>query len=517
MSERQVEEHTDWQAASPWEAGAPGEEPGTPPSGQQAAEETVDWIPDWADARAGEHASGVDAEAGAVGGPGEEVPAPDLPEDTPDAGFGRRSLYEELGLSLDLYDGADPAGGGDDQTLARLLAEAKDVDFPLGDGTEQASSPFPPGSLGGDPLSFSYTGSYDQPATDFGTGDLQVADLAPAASVAAPSHSHARPSRAGHRASTLEPAATPTSANLTADRVLRQRRSAPSRGWRRAVLQATAGTVNLGPSPRELRERELHNRIRTPIHGCQRLAVISLKGGVGKTTTVAALGSMSATLRGDRVIAVDANPDRGTLGEKVVGDVRATVRDFVGRSPRLQRYADVREMTMQAPSRLEVLASESDPLASMAFSEQDYRVVSDVLERFYSLIITDCGTGLLHSAMVGVLAMADSIVVVSSASLDGARSASATLDWLEAHGYTALARDSVAVISAVRPQAGDVHLEEIEDHFAARCRSVVRVPYDPHLSAGGRIDLDQLRPRTYEAYLHLAAEVGDGFGRVPRH
>jgi len=511
MSERQVEEQTDWQAASQaWDAGAAGDEHGTPPGGQPAVEpETADWVPDWADARAGEDSAVGSAEPVAEG-PGDHVPSVDGVGDTPDGAFGRRSLYEELGLSLDLYDTPEPPGAGD-ETLARLLAEAKDMEFPLGDSPTE-SSPFPPGSLGSETDNFSYTGSYDQPATDFGSGDLSVALAAPAP--AAPG-AHARPATASR--SVREPESRPTSANLTADLVLRQRRSAPKRGWRKAVLEATGGAVNLGPSQRELRERELHARIRTPIHGCQRLAVISLKGGVGKTTTVAAMGSMFASLRGDRVIAVDANPDRGTLGEKVVGDVTATVRDFVGRSPRLQRYADVREMTMQAPSRLEVLASESDPLASMAFSEQDYRVVSDVLERFYSLILTDCGTGLLHSAMVGVLAMADSIVVVSTASLDGARSASATLDWLEAHGYTELARNAVAVISAVRPQAGDVQLEEIEDHFAARCRSVVRVPYDPHLSAGGRIDLEQLRPRTYEAYLHLAAEVGDGFGRLRHH
>jgi MinD-like ATPase involved in chromosome partitioning or flagellar assembly len=282
------------------------------------------------------------------------------------------------------------------------------------------------------------------------------------------------------------------------------------------VLGVTGGAVNLGPSAKELRQRELEDRCRIPIRGCHKLAVISLKGGVGKTTTVAALGSMFASLRGDRVIAVDANPDRGTLGEKIVGEVTTTVRDFVGRSPRLHRYADVREFTAQAPSRLEVLSSESDPLASMAFSEQDYRVVSDVLERFYSLILTDCGTGLLHSAMVGVLAMADQIIVVSSASLDGARSASATLDWLDAHGYESLANDSVTVISSVRPRAEAVDLDEIEDHFAARSRAVVRIPYDPHLSAGGRIELDQLKPATYESYLHLAAEVAEGFAKTAR-
>src|SRR5262249_31582987 len=147
--------------------------------------------------------------------------------------------------------------------------------------------------------------------------------------------------------------------------------------------------------------------------------------------------------------------------------------------------------------------SDADPLVSMAFSENDYRVATGILEQFYNLILTDCGTGLLHSAMVGVLGLADSLIVVSSASLDGARSASATLDWLAHHGYADLVRRSVAVISTVHPGGGNVDVSKLEEHFASRCRAVVRIPFDPHLEEGAVIELDDLAPETYEAYLRL--------------
>jgi len=240
--------------------------------------------------------------------------------------------------------------------------------------------------------------------------------------------------------------------------------------------------------------------------------MLSLKGGVGKTTTTTALGSTFASLRGDRVIAVDANPDRGTLIERVPRESGATVRHLLQARHDLQRYADVRTFTNQSPTRLEVLASDSDPSASLAFSEQDYRDTVTTLERFYNLILTDCGTGLLHSAMSGILGVASSLVVVSSPSLDGARSASATLDWLEAHGFGHLAREAVVVISSVRLGGGIVDVLQLEDHFAARCRAVVSIPYDPHLEAGGVLDLDELDEETRAAYLELAAVVGDGFG-----
>ncbi|MGC7194433.1 MinD/ParA family protein, partial [Mycobacteroides abscessus subsp. abscessus] len=97
----------------------------------------------------------------------------------------------------------------------------------------------------------------------------------------------------------------------------------------------------------------------------------------------------------------------------------------------INRYSDVRRHTSQSASRLEILASERDPASSELFSEDDYRAVMRILQRFYNIIITDCGTGLMHSAMAGVLDEANALIVVSSPAIDGARSALATLDWLD--------------------------------------------------------------------------------------
>jgi MinD-like ATPase involved in chromosome partitioning or flagellar assembly len=243
---------------------------------------------------------------------------------------------------------------------------------------------------------------------------------------------------------------------------------------------------------------------------------MSLKGGVGKTTTAVGLGATLSSLRGDRVIAMDANPDRGTLSDKVRLETSATVRDLLNERAEVTRYADVRAYTSQASSRLEILASDRDPGVTVAFSADDYRAVARVLEHYYSICITDCGTGLLHSAMSGILELADHIVLVSSPSVDGARSASATLDWLEAHDYADLVRNGVVVLSTIRPRSrSTVDLDRLEQHFAARCRAVVRIPYDAHLEEGAEVELELLSSETAEAYLQLAALVGDGFA-VPR-
>ncbi|MEU8178431.1 MinD/ParA family protein [Microbispora hainanensis] len=305
----------------------------------------------------------------------------------------------------------------------------------------------------------------------------------------------------------------PTADSLDPVTLLRGRRNAPATGWRRLVYKASAGLIKPGEAPEVRRRRELVQRARTPVAtGHHRVAVLSLKGGVGKTTTTVGLGATLAQVRGDRVIAVDANPDRGTLSDKVELETAATVRDLLNERAQIKRYVDIRAFTSQTPSRLEILASDRDPSVSEAFSAKDYHAVANVLENFYSICITDCGTGLLHSAMSGVLGMADQIVLVSSPSVDGARAASATLDWLEAHHYGDLVRAATVVLCSVRPRSkSTVDLDKLEAHFAARCRTVVRVPYDAHLEEGAEIDLDRLQEATRDAYLRLAASVGDGF------
>lgn len=301
-------------------------------------------------------------------------------------------------------------------------------------------------------------------------------------------------------------------AEFTEEYMLRPRSLRPSRGWRRAVYQATAGTINLGPSEAELRERELVARVKNPVFGCRRIAVISRKGGVGKTTTTLNLGHTFAAHRGDRVVALDGNPDAGSLGYRVRRETAATVTDLLRDSHIIDRYSDVRAYTSQAPTRLEVVASNDDPRITQALGRDDYKNISEILERHYNLILLDTGTGILDSATRGILDLADQVVVVMAPSLDGARAASLTLDWLEEHDYGDLVEGAVAVVNGVRGRDGLVELDRVEEHFESRCATVVRIPWDPHLDAGAETMPEDLKRGTREAYLQLAAAVAEGFG-----
>ena len=299
--------------------------------------------------------------------------------------------------------------------------------------------------------------------------------------------------------------------------VVKPAKAPPKSGWRKLVHGVTGGRVNPGASPREQELNDLTELIRTPLRGDYRIAVMSLKGGVGKTTTTVALGSVLAEERGDRVIAIDANPDFGTLAQRVAADAAgaATIRDLLS-APDTNRYGQVRAYTTQGTSRLDVIGSERDPAVSEAFSEADYRHAVDILQHHYNLILTDCGTGLMHSAMEGVLDLANTLILVTSPALDGAQSAAATLDWLSLHGYDRLAANAVVVVSSPSPKVA-VCMDSVVGHFAARTRAVHGIPYDAHLAEGSGIDVARMHRRTLRAYRELAATLATDFQQWHKH
>lgn len=310
-----------------------------------------------------------------------------------------------------------------------------------------------------------------------------------------------------------EPDQRPPVVPTNSDLGLTRSTPTPRSGWRKAVYRTTG--MNPGVSAADAAHKALVDRVNQPVFGGPfNIALLSQKGGVGKTTATVGLGATLAATRGDRVIAVDANPDFGTLAQRGPNECDSTVRDVL-LDDAIYRYADMRRHTSQSSSRLEILASERDPATSEAFSEHDYRGVLNVLQRFYNIILTDCGTGLVHSAMAGVLDEADVVVIVASPAIDSARSALATLDWLERNGHSRLVPRSVVVVSASRPGELGLDMDQLANHFLPRVRAMHVIPFDDHLAEGAEIDLGLLSRPTRQAFLQLASTVADTFAAAP--
>ena len=370
---------------------------------------------------------------------------------------------------------------------------------PVAQGDEQA-----PGSAGGrgtgsGPWTGRGIGSASGPSASTGHGPRAAADPI-------------LPRRAVRRQA-LHEGAPEAAESLTAERLLRVKGEEPETGWRRMLYRVTGGNIRPGESPIVVQRQAQEARVARRLTGPARFVpVLTRKGGVGKTTVTTLLGMTMATLRDDRVIAVDANPDRGTLAERVPGRIPHTVRDVVHRAQSIATFSDMSELVTRDATRLDVLASDTDPATAEAFGEDDYKIVADVVSRHYSIVLTDCGTGMVHSVMRGTLDLADSLVLVSGASVDEARLASETLTWLEARGYEHLVRSAVVAINTATPQNDALDVRELVKHFESRCRVVTQIPFDPHLAEGASIQLGSLLPQTRAAVMELAASVVDGLG-----
>ena len=311
-----------------------------------------------------------------------------------------------------------------------------------------------------------------------------------------------------------------TSDLLSADRLLENvkvARPEPEGLWPSLVFALSGRRINLGDNRRARARKELDQKIAAPLSGRARfVAVLSRKGGVGKTTVTTLLGMALASARDDRVIAVDANPDRGTLAERIGRPSGKTVRDLARAGAVVSGFNEISSIVARDETRLDVLASDADPRVSDAFNDADYRDVATLAAHYYSVVLTDTGTGIVHEVMGATLDLADGLVIVAGLSVDEARLASETLTWLETNGYADLVRRAVVVINASRPGASAVREAELEAHFRSRVRDVVRVPYDPAIAVGGPISFRELLPATRQAARLLAASVVEGLRSVSK-
>ncbi|MEV0297698.1 AAA family ATPase [Nocardia sp. NPDC050710] len=288
---------------------------------------------------------------------------------------------------------------------------------------------------------------------------------------------------------------------------------------KRAQLRSTTGMrgalnkvgFNLGLSPAEQRTEERRGRIRRQLTSTYQIAVVSVKGGVGRTTTAATLGSTFAGLRPDRVVAIDANPDFGDLSTRTSRHPYGlTLRDLAQAS-NIDAFSAVQSFTSINDSDLAVVASPWTTEATEALSGPEYNTAVEVLRRHYNLLLVDCGTGVLDSATGTVLQTSDAVVVVTPATVGGVTGAVATLNWLSSHGLQHLAATSIVAIVHHQPNKPTVEVGAIEKLFATAQRPTCLLPYDAHLAEGGEIDLRLLDSDTVLAFEELAAGLADNF------
>lgn len=290
-----------------------------------------------------------------------------------------------------------------------------------------------------------------------------------------------------------------------------------ARGARRMLYRLSRGAINLGPTVREQRDQQLLTLARNPVEAPPaRIAFVSSKGGVGKTTTCLLTASQLGLVRNDRIVALEANPHHGTFRSRVRTYHDRSVQDLIAYVAELPQDEDIsypalhRFTTQADENRLDVLTIPLDAAVSHALGEEEYRRVLRVLYRFYDIVALDLGTGLLEPSTAYMLRICDQAVVVSPPALDGGKLADYTLDYIEARrGREWLRERAMVVINGVRRDTL-VEVGAMERHFRKRARVCHRIRWDRHLETGGVFEWAELAAATRDDYLELAASVGSG-------
>jgi MinD-like ATPase involved in chromosome partitioning or flagellar assembly len=274
-------------------------------------------------------------------------------------------------------------------------------------------------------------------------------------------------------------------------------------------------TLGLG---RGSRERELVRRVTVPVTGSRRVVVLSIKGGVGKTTTVAVAGSLLAGLRRDRVVALDASSDWGTLAARLSVVPRQTVRELAAHGRHAISEHGIRAQLVVSPSGLYVVGSDPQSMVSGALTGEEYRQAVFLLEYVANVLIVDLGAGMQQPFLPIAIQTCDQLVVATAATWDAAQSAGAALDWLAARGRADLVERAVVVMNNLHPTRRKRRgfVEDLRTDLERRVRAVHDVPFDPALQPGGRILLRKLAGPTRLAYLEVAADLIGGLVTVPR-
>ncbi|GAA5193059.1 hypothetical protein GCM10023346_16670 [Arthrobacter gyeryongensis] len=297
---------------------------------------------------------------------------------------------------------------------------------------------------------------------------------------------------------------------------VREQKPRPIGGFRGMLYRLTGGAWNLGPSAKQREEDELARRISRQLQGSYNTAVLSLKGGIGKTSTTVGVGLTLAEFRGDPPCAIDANPDSGDLVERALGEgiyQKATPRTI---TDLLKNVDNVDSLTalaryMHHAGRLHLIAGEQDPEVSDSLTAEEYLRIRQLISGYYSIALTDCGTGVTHNAMSGILQSADNLIIAAGYAVSGAKRARSTLQWLASHGYEELARNAIVVITDKDEVSSRVDKDAIEEHLSGICRQLIAVPHDRGVADGDLVTLDVLRPDTRRAYKEIAAAIVDGY------
>ena len=246
-------------------------------------------------------------------------------------------------------------------------------------------------------------------------------------------------------------------------------------------------------------------RLRQPVTTLRRLAVLSSRGGAGKSTVASLLATTLAGSRHDRVLAVDAAPDLGSLALRAGASSPQPAAEFGRSAPSPRHFAEVEPHLGRGERGLWLLTGTGGPGDRLDLAA--YQAAVAALARFFAVLVTDGGPDPASELNLGILRDAHALALVTSATVDGVVSAHQALRWLRTTPAEELVGRTVVVLTSQSPHGEGVDLKRGARTLASQGVRVARLPYDRHLAVGARIHPDLLGERTRAAAIGLAGDL----------
>jgi MinD-like ATPase involved in chromosome partitioning or flagellar assembly len=291
----------------------------------------------------------------------------------------------------------------------------------------------------------------------------------------------------------------------------------PERGWQGSISRMTGGRISPSPNRIEATHRAAIAEVQRGLSGPRTIVVLNPKGGAHKTTATLLIAATFGIHRGGYTLAWDNNETMGTLGirAKAAGH-RNTAVDLLRDLDRLDgdrtvSVADIdRYVRNQGDSRFDALASDLDPAGAASIDDVAFRKLHSTLSRFYRVVVIDTGNNMRASNWEAAVETADQLVVVSTIREDTAYGAASLLDGLRQKGHADKVAQAVTILASPAKRVDGKLSRRLHDHFKQLTRTVLDVPYDPSLVAGGPLNIEALDPRTREAWLRATAAIAEG-------
>jgi MinD-like ATPase involved in chromosome partitioning or flagellar assembly len=236
-------------------------------------------------------------------------------------------------------------------------------------------------------------------------------------------------------------------------------------------------------------------------------AAISPKGGVGKTTSAFVIGNLIADRLRLRVIAVDANPDFGTLAALAPDRLRSprSLADLLTDIEGSESAAQLRSYVTALPSGLHLLGAPADAEVMATLGPDAYGELLALLATFYELVLLDLGTGVAGRLAQFAIARADQVVLVTTPEWVTSSAVLAALEHLE-HERTTVACNKFHA-------RGPTDLRELERRLRERrLHRSVAIPYDDQLATmldSGTYQLEALERTSRMAIKRLGLAVAE--------